>query len=52
VQGQRLLVGTATLPIEILNLQVQGKKRLSTAEFLRGYRFSGEARLVNHHPAS
>lgn len=52
VQGQKLLVGTATVPLEILNLQVQGKKRLSTAEFLRGYRFSGKARLVNHHPSS
>ena len=47
VQGQSLLVGTATHPLTILNLQIQGKKRLSTPEFLRGYRFSGSAHFVN-----
>jgi methionyl-tRNA formyltransferase len=47
VQGQSLLVGTGTHPLAILNLQIQGKKRLSTPEFLRGYRFSGSAHFVN-----
>lgn len=33
---KRLFVGTATTPIEILEVQREGKKRMTTEEFLRG----------------
>lgn len=33
---KRLFVGTATAPIEILEVQREGKKRMSAEEFLRG----------------
>lgn len=50
VEGRSLLVGTSTLPLEIKSLQLQGKKRLSSAEFLRGFRFTGQTKLVYHIP--
>ena len=36
--GQRLFVGCASGVIEILAVQPVGKNRMTTAEFLRGYR--------------
>lgn len=39
VDGSRLFVGTGDGAIEILELQQEGKKRMRTAEFLRGYQF-------------
>jgi methionyl-tRNA formyltransferase len=33
---KRLFVGTATMPIELLEIQREGKKRMSAEEFLRG----------------
>lgn len=33
---KRLFVGTSTAPLEILEVQREGKKRMSTEEFLRG----------------
>jgi methionyl-tRNA formyltransferase len=39
VEGRdgRLLVGTATAPIEIFELQLEGKSKMTAPEFLRGY---------------
>lgn len=34
------LIGTGTTPLEILELQLEGKKRMKTEDFLRGYRIS------------
>ncbi|MFC3414392.1 methionyl-tRNA formyltransferase [Algoriphagus hitonicola] len=34
------LIGTGTVPLEILELQLEGKKRMKTEDFLRGYRIS------------
>lgn len=37
VEGQRLLVGTGTGKLELLELQPEGKERLAASAFLRGY---------------
>jgi methionyl-tRNA formyltransferase len=37
---QQLIVSTADGFLQILSLQLEGKKRMQTEEFLRGYRFS------------
>ncbi|WP_297334895.1 methionyl-tRNA formyltransferase [Algoriphagus sp.] len=36
------LIGTGTVPLEILELQLEGKKRMKTADFLRGNRISSK----------
>jgi methionyl-tRNA formyltransferase len=38
VEGNHLLVGCGGSAIEILDLQLEGKKRTSAADFVRGYR--------------
>jgi methionyl-tRNA formyltransferase len=39
VEGNHLLVGCGeSSAIEILDLQLEGKKRTSAADFIRGYR--------------
>lgn len=38
IQGDTLIVGTATAPVSILSLQAPGKRRVTTAEYLRGAR--------------
>ena len=38
IQGETLIVGTATAPVSILSLQAPGKRRVTTAEYLRGAR--------------
>lgn len=38
IEGDTLTVGTATSPIRILSLQAPGKRRVTTAEYLRGAR--------------
>lgn len=38
IEGDSLTVGTATSPIRILSLQAPGKRRVTTAEYLRGAR--------------
>ena len=38
IDKRKLYIGTATLPIEILELQREGKKKMSAEEFLRGAR--------------
>ena len=39
VEGDRLLVGCGqSTAIELLELQLEGKKRTSAADFIRGYR--------------
>lgn len=35
-----ILIGTGTVALEILELQLEGKKRMKTEDFLRGYRIS------------
>ena len=37
--GKILIIGCGENSLEILELQQEGKKRLRTAEFLRGYSF-------------
>ncbi|MFA6455438.1 MAG: methionyl-tRNA formyltransferase [Bacteroidota bacterium] len=46
VEGKQLFVKTADGVIQILELQQEGKKRLSTDEFLRGYTFNASERFV------
>jgi len=41
-----LFIGTATGALEVTELQQEGRRSLSTSEFLRGYRFADDARLV------
>ena len=38
IQSDTLIVGTATAPVSILSLQAPGKRRVTTAEYLRGAR--------------
>ncbi|MDE5669770.1 MAG: methionyl-tRNA formyltransferase, partial [Duncaniella sp.] len=38
IEGDTLTVGTATCPIRVLSLQAPGKRRVTTAEYLRGAR--------------
>lgn len=46
IEGRdRLLVGTATAPLEIIEAQLQGKKRMSGSELARGLRLPPGARL-------
>lgn len=40
IADRRLVIGTGNGTLEILELQQEGKKRLNTKEFLRGYRIS------------
>lgn len=40
IDGERLLADTADRPIEILELQLAGKRRMPVADFLRGMRFT------------
>jgi methionyl-tRNA formyltransferase len=40
VRKDALLVGTADDPIEIEELQQEGKNRMAAGDFLRGYRIS------------
>lgn len=46
IEGDTLIVGTATTPLRILSLQAPGKRRVATADYLRG------ARLVDPRFAS
>lgn len=39
-EDSRLFIGTATESIEILELQLEGRKKLSAKEFLRGYKIN------------
>ncbi len=41
----QLLLGCADGPLNVLELQLEGKKRMQTADFLRGYRFSAESEI-------
>lgn len=43
--GDRLLTGTATHPVELADVQLAGKKRMSGAELARGLRVAEGARL-------
>ncbi len=43
VEGERLLVGCGAASVELLEVQMEGKKRMMAAEFLRGHQVkSGE----------
>lgn len=37
---ERLFIGTATSSLQILELQLEGRKKLSAQEFLRGFKFN------------
>jgi methionyl-tRNA formyltransferase len=46
VEGDRLLVGCADgSMLELLEVQMEGKKRMSAAEFLRGHQVKTGERL-------
>ena len=40
-----LFTGTGSAPLKILELQFEGRKKMSAGEFLRGYRISDETRF-------
>ena len=40
IEGDTLTVGTATTPLSILSLQAPGKRRVPTADYLRGARLT------------
>ncbi len=42
LQDSKLLVGTGTTDVILTEIQVQGKKRMKTTDFLRGYRWPNE----------
>jgi methionyl-tRNA formyltransferase len=43
IEGQRLLVGCEASRLELLEVQLEGKKRMAARDFIHGYRFeSGE----------
>lgn len=44
--GRRLLVGTADSPIEIVELQLSGKRRMTAEALLNGFRLGDEARCI------
>jgi methionyl-tRNA formyltransferase len=44
-RGTEFLIGTGTVPLRILSLQLEGRKRMSAEEFLRGYRISEKTRI-------
>jgi methionyl-tRNA formyltransferase len=46
VDGESLCVSASDRRLAILELQQEGKKRMSAAEFLRGYRIAGGERLL------
>ncbi|MBI5020685.1 MAG: methionyl-tRNA formyltransferase [Ignavibacteriales bacterium] len=46
VSVSRLFIGTGDGAVEILELQLEGKNKLSSEEFLRGYQFDREDLLV------
>ncbi len=51
LEGQRLFAACAANTwIELIELQLEGKKRLPVAEFLRGNQLTGNARLGLQHP--
>jgi len=43
---EELLVGTGTTALEVLELQLEGKRRMGIQEFLRGYRFTPGDRFI------
>ena len=46
IPHNNIVVNTSNGPLEILELQQEGKKRMSAEEFLRGYRFAENAKFV------
>lgn len=46
VDGESLLVSASDRKLSILEVQQEGKKRMSAAEFLRGYRFGDDERFL------
>ena len=45
VQNDKLVIACTDGAVEILSLQLEGKKRLSASDFLRGYRLNGNERF-------
>lgn len=45
IDGDRMMVDCTDARIEILSLQVAGKKRMLVADFLRGFRFSSSIKV-------
>ncbi len=45
IAGELLDVGTGTVPLELLLIQPEGKRKMTAAEFVRGHRLDAEAPL-------
>ena len=45
VEGEHLLVGTSSIPLELLIVQPEGKRPVEAPEFVRGYRITAGTRL-------
>ncbi|MBU1935899.1 methionyl-tRNA formyltransferase [bacterium] len=43
--NEGLFVGTGSVPLRIIEVQFEGRKKMSVGEFLRGYRISDETRF-------
>jgi len=43
--GSEFFIGTQTVPLRILSLQLEGRKRMNAEEFLRGYRISEKTKM-------
>lgn len=46
IENQRMFVNTSTTQLEISTLQPQGKKRMDTADYLRGARLSSSTHFI------
>ncbi|MDR3238192.1 MAG: methionyl-tRNA formyltransferase [Spirochaetia bacterium] len=45
-QKKRVIAGTSSLLLEILELQPEAKKRMNALSFINGYRLEGESRFI------
>jgi methionyl-tRNA formyltransferase len=49
VEGERLLVGANASALELIEIQLEGKKRMSARDFVNGYRVQPGERLASPH---
>ena len=45
IRGSQFLIGTNSVPLRVLSLQLEGRNRMNAEEFLRGYRISEETKI-------
>ncbi|HVZ41400.1 MAG TPA: methionyl-tRNA formyltransferase [Candidatus Kapabacteria bacterium] len=51
-RGERLLVGTGTTALNVLEVQQQGKRAMTAAEFVRGFRFDQGEKFEHASPTA